>query len=130
MASPSDLSSIYLAVFTASIVLLGFAGAILVAFNALFNASSDERHLSSKVLTIVASAFMVLAAATSLGEAWQQDISDWWAVWVPLIFFFVAAILTVWLIWRGADVKLVAYSPGAKSITEPAPEQHPPPKSK
>lgn len=128
MTSPSDLSSIYLAVFTASIVLLGFAGAILVAFNALFNASSDGRHLSSKLLTVVASVFMVMAAGASLGEAWQQDTSDWWAIWAPLIFFFVAAFLTVLLIYRGADVKLVAYSPGAKSTTEPAPEQHPPSK--
>lgn len=128
MPAPSDLASFYLAIFTASIVLLGFAGAIMALFSTLFATTREAKHFTSKILTIVASGFMLASAVASLGEAWYQA-TDWFSETAPVILFFAAAILIVLLLWRATDAKMVpgsGFSGGGE--TEVAPSQPDSPK--
>lgn len=116
-----DVFNIEVAVFGASIVLLGFAGAVLSVFTSLFNATNEPKHFTSKILTAVSSTFLLAAAASAMAEAWQQDTDPSYELF-PVVVFFIGAALVGLLLYRAIDARLVPGSPaGSGAGTEPIP---------
>lgn len=116
-----DVFTIEIAVFSASIVLLGFAGAVLSVFTSLFNATKEPKHFTSKILTAVSSTFLLGAAASAMTEAWQQDTDMNYELF-PIFLFFIGAALVGILLYRAVDARLVPGSgDGSGAGTEPIP---------
>lgn len=106
---PADVSSFELAVFEASVVLLGVGGAIMAIFIAAFRSSRSARHVRSQGLTIVWAIWLVATAIASISEAWQVDTGSVLGIplqfWPPIMLLIGLAFL-VWLLARASTARI------------------------